>query len=336
VKAYEVREAIGLDGLVLNAERPDTQPRPHEIKIRVRAAALNYRDIGVIRGVYGYTKFPVIPLSDGAGEVVAVGEAVTGFKVGDRAISTFFQNWPSGRIPADASKYSLGGMADGMLAEYVCLPEGGAVHAPAHLSFEEAATLPVAALTAWHALIESGHLKAGDTVAMLGTGGVSIFALQFARMHGAQVFVTSSSDAKLERARALGAAAGINYRDRPEWDQDMIRLTGGTGVDHVVEVGGAGTLERSINAVRYGGTIYVIGAVAGRGQIDPRPINRKSIRLQGIHGGSREMFEAMNRALTTTALQPVIDRVFPFDETKAAYAHQISGAHFGKVVISLQ
>lgn len=335
MKAYEVHATNGLDGLVLNESRPEPQPRANEIKIRVRAAALNYRDIGVTRGVYGYTKFPVIPMSDGAGEVVAVGADVKRFKAGDRAISTFFQNWTSGRIPADASKHSLGGMADGMLAEFVCLPEHGAVKAPEHLSFEEAATLPVAALTAWHALVESGHLKAGETVALIGTGGVSCFGLQFAGMHGAQVLITSSSDAKLERAKALGASAGINYRSQPGWDQEMLKLTGGVGVDHVVEVGGPGTLERSMNAVRYGGTLYVIGAVGGRGQVDPRPINRKSIRLQGIHGGSLEMFEAMNRAVRSSGLRPVIDRVFPFAQAKAAYEHQIGGTHFGKVVISI-
>lgn len=335
MKAYEVHRTDGLDGLVLNVNRPEPEPRANEIKIRVRAAALNYRDIGVTRGVYGYTKFPVIPMSDGAGEVVAMGEDVKRFKVGDRAISTFFQNWSSGRIPADASKHSLGGMADGMLAEFVCLPEHGAIKAPEHLSFEEAATLPVAALTAWHALIESGHLKAGETVALIGTGGVSCFGLQFARLHGADVLITSSSDAKLERAKALGASAGINYRSQPDWDQEMLKFTGGMGVDHVVEVGGPGTLERSMNAVRYGGTIYVIGAVGGRGQVDPRPINRKSIRLQGIHGGSLEMFEAMNRAVRSSGLRPVIDRIFPFAQAKAAYQHQIGGTHFGKVVISI-
>lgn len=335
MKAYEIHATNGLDGLVLNSERPEPQPRASEIKIRVRAAALNYRDIGVTRGVYGYTKFPVIPMSDGAGEVVAVGPDVRRFKTGDRVISTFFQNWVSGRIPADASRHSLGGMADGMLAEYVCLPEQGAIRAPDHLSFEEAATLPVAALTAWHALIESGRLKAGETVLLLGTGGVSCFGLQFAAMHGAQVTMTSSSDAKLERAKSLGAATGINYRTTPEWDQEILRLTDGAGVDHIVEVGGPGTLERSMNAVRYAGSIYVIGAVGGRGQIDPRPINRKSIRLQGIHGGSLEMFEAMNRAIRLSGLRPIIDRVFPFAEAKAAYEHQISGAHFGKVVVSM-
>lgn len=335
MKAYEVREAIGLDGLVLNRDRAEPTPAPDQIFVRVHAASLNYRDFGVLRGIYGYTKFPLVPLSDGAGEVVRIGSAVTRFKPGDRVAGTYFQTWMSGAIPPDASKNSLGGNIDGMLAEYAVLPQQGAVAIPDHLSFEEASTLPVAALTAWNALIESGRIKAGETVVILGTGGVSIFALQFARMHSATVILTSSSDAKLERAKALGAAHLINYRATPDWDRDALALTGGVGADHVVEVGGAGTLEKSMNAVRPGGTISVIGAVAGAGQINPRTINRKSLTLRGIHVGSREMFTAMNRAIARAGLRPVIDRVFAFEDAKAAFAHQSGGAHFGKVVIKV-
>jgi NADPH:quinone reductase-like Zn-dependent oxidoreductase len=336
MKAYEVRQTIGLDGLVLNDARPDPQPAHGQILVRMRAASLNYRDHGVLKGTYGYTRLPVIPLCDGAGEVAAVGPGVTQFKVGDRVASTFFQTWSSGRIPADASKNSLGGQLDGVLAQYVALPEQGAIRIPDYLGFEEAATLPCAALTAWHALIEAGRLKAGETVAVLGTGGVSCFGLQLARLHGARVLVTSSSDAKLERAKALGADACINYRDTPEWDQEILKLTDGQGVDHVLEVGGPGTLERSMGAVRPGGTISVIGALGAAGAINPRMINRKSITLRGIHVGSREMFAAMNRALALARLRPAIDRVFSFADAKAAYAHQASGGHFGKIVITVE
>lgn len=334
MKAYEVTNTSGLDGLVLNADRPAPEPGYGQIAVRMRAASLNARDHGVTRGIYGYTKFPVIPLSDGAGEVTAVGPGVTGFKAGDRVASTFFQTWSSGRMPADASRNSLGGMLDGVLAEQVVLPEQGAIHIPDHLSFAEAATLPCAALTAWHALIEAGGLKAGETVAVLGTGGVACFAVQFAKMHQAKVFLTSSSDAKLERARALGADVTINYKATPDWDQEILKQTGGLGVDHVLEVGGPNTLEKSMAAVRPGGSIYVIGALAGAGQINPRMINRKAITLKGIHVGPRDMFANMNRAIAAAGLRPVIDKTFAFADARRAYEHQASGVHFGKIVIS--
>jgi NADPH:quinone reductase-like Zn-dependent oxidoreductase len=335
VRAYEVTNTSGLDGLVLNADRPTPEPGPGQIAVRMRAASLNARDHGVTRGIYGYTKFPVIPLSDGAGEVTAVGPGVTQFKPGDRVASTFFQTWSGGRMPADVSRNSLGGMLDGVLAEQVVLPQHGAIHVPDHLSFAEAATLPCAALTAWHALIEAGGLKAGETVAVLGTGGVSCFAVQFAKMHQAKVFLTSSSDVKLARAQALGADHTINYRATPDWDQEILKQTGGAGVDHVLEVGGPNTLEKSMAAVRPGGSIYVIGAVAGAGQINPRIINRKAITLKGIHVGPRDMFANMNRAIAATGLRPAIDQTFPFADAKRAYEYQASGAHFGKIVISV-
>ena len=335
MKAYEVREPAGLDGLVLNRDRPDPKPGPGQIVVRIRATALNYRDQGVIKGAYGYTKFPVIPLSDGAGEVAAIGPGVTQFKPGDRVASTFFVNWTGGRIPPNASHHSLGGMVDGVLAEFAVLNETGVIKIPDHLSFEEAATLPCAALTAWNALIETGQIKSGESVLILGTGGVACFALGFAKMHGAHVFITSSSDEKLARAKALGADVTINYACHPDWDQDVLHETGGEGVDHVLEVGGPSTLEKSMNAVRPGGSIYVIGALSGAGHINPRMINRKSLRLQGIHVGSREMFERMNGAIATAGFKPLIDRTFAFDDAKAAYLHQQSGEHFGKVVIVL-
>jgi NADPH:quinone reductase-like Zn-dependent oxidoreductase len=335
VKAYEVREATGLDGLALSRDRPEPKPGPGQIVVRIRAAALNYRDQGVLRGIYGYTKFPVIPLSDGAGEVVAIGSGVTQFQTGDRVASTFFVNWTGGVMPRDASRNSLGGMIDGALTEYTLLSETGAIKIPDHLDFEQAATLPCAALTAWNALVENGGIKAGDTVAILGTGGVSCFGIAFAKMHNAFVFLTSSSDDKLARGKTLGADKLLNYRAEPDWDQEILKQTDGAGVDHVLEVGGAGTLERSMNAVRPGGSIYVIGALAGAGSINPRMINRKAIQLRGIHVGSRDMFAAMNKAIDVAKLKPVIDRVFPFEEARGAYAHQQSGRHFGKIVISV-
>jgi len=257
------------------------------------------------------------------------------FKPGDRVTSTFFVNWTGGRILPDASRNSLGGMVDGVLADYALLNETGAIKIPDHLSFEEAATLPCAALTAWNAVVETAHIKAGESVAILGTGGVSCFALAFAKMHGAYAYLTSSSDEKLARGRALGADALINYRSQPDWDQDILKQTSGAGVDLVIEVGGAATLERSMNAVRPGGTICVIGALAGAGAINPRMINRKAIRLQGIHVGSRDMFAAMNKAVALQKLKPAIDRVFNFADAKEAYLYQQSGRHFGKIVISL-
>ena len=323
MKAYEVRETTGLEGLHLNAHRPEPVPGPSQIVVRMRAAALNYRDQGVIKGAYGYTKFPVIPLSDGAGEVVAIGPGVTQIKAGDRVCGTFFVNWIAGRIPADASKNSLGGMVDGVLTEYALLNETGAIKFPEHLSFEEAATLPCAALTAWHAVGE-GLLRRQHGL-----------ALAFAKMHGAVVIMTSSSDAKLARIKALGADMTVNYKTTPDWDQEVLKLTGGAGVDHIVEVGGPNTLAKSMLAIQPGGSIYVIGALGGSGAIDPRALHRKSIRLQGIHVGSRDMFAAMNRAIAQSKLKPVIDRVFDFADAKAAYLHQQSGGHLGKVVIAI-
>jgi NADPH:quinone reductase-like Zn-dependent oxidoreductase len=247
----------------------------------------------------------------------------------------FMQTWLAGDVTTAYAQSALGGALDGMLAEQMVLHEDGVVHVPEHLSYEEAATLPCAAVTAWQALVTKGGLKAGDTVLVQGTGGVSIFALQFATMTGARVIVTSSSDEKLERARQLGAAEVINYRTTPDWDQRVLELTGGAGVDQVVEVGGAGTLERSFRAVRVGGTVSLIGLLTGSGEINPMPVLMKSIRMQGIYVGSREMFESMNRAIAVHRMRPVIDRGFPFAEVRKALKHMESAAHFGKIVITL-
>lgn len=336
MKAYELKQAIGADGLVLTTERPEPEAGPGEVKIKVRATSLNFRDLLVASGRYPVgMNSSIIPLSDGAGEVVAVGAGVSRFRAGDRVAGTFFQGWSGGAVSADVTANALGGAVDGMLTEYVVLPEAGVIKTPPHLTFEEAATLPCAGLTAWNAVVETGRIRAGETVLLLGTGGVSMFALQFAKLHGAHVIIASSSDEKLARAKSLGADTLINYRTTPDWEQEVVKATGGRGVDIVVEVGGAGTLEKSIKAVRVGGFIAIIGVLSGAGQIDPRPIITRAIRLQGIYVGSGEMFAAMNRAVSEAALKPVIGRVFDFEEAKQAYEYQAGGSHFGKIVIKV-
>jgi NADPH:quinone reductase-like Zn-dependent oxidoreductase len=277
---------------------------------------------------------PRVPCSDGAGEVVAIGPGVTRVAVGDRVCGTFMQKWLAGRINDAVGRSTLGGDLDGMLAERVVLSEEGVVKFPAHLTYEEAATLPCAALTALNALAEGG-LRAGETVLLQGTGGVSIFALQLAKLFGARVLITSGSDEKLKRALDMGAAAGVNYRQNQDWDKWARSQTGSEGVDHVVEVGGAGTLERSCRAVRTGGHIALIGVLSGTGTVNPMPILMKSIRVRGIFVGSRAMFEEMNRAIELHKLRPVIDTTFSFDEFPRALTHLESGTHFGKIVVNV-
>jgi NADPH:quinone reductase-like Zn-dependent oxidoreductase len=305
------------------------------VLIKLRAASLNYRDLMVVKGLYNpKLPLPLIPFSDGVGEVVAVGEGVTRVKTGDRVAGIFFQKWLCGERTEVNAKSALGGDLDGLLAEYVVLHEDGVVHVPEHLTDEEVATLPCAAVTAWNALITSGGVKAGDTVLVQGTGGVSIFALQFAQLLGARVIATSSSNKKLERVRQLGASDGINYKETPDWDKQVKELTGGSGIDRVVEVGGAGTLTKSLRAVRIGGQISLIGVLTGgSGEISTAAILMKNVRVQGIYVGSREMFEAMNRAITLHKLRPIVDRVFPFEEVPEALRYMESGAHFGKICV---
>lgn len=333
MKTWLIDGGFGLERLRL-ADRAEPQPVHGQITVRIRAVSLNYRDLLVVKGQYNpKMPLPRIPCSDGAGEVIAVGPGVSRVKTGDRVAAIFMQKWLAGGITEAFSRSTLGGDFDGMLAEQVVLAEDGVVPVPEHLSFEEAATLPCAAVTAWHALIE-GNLKAGDTVLVMGTGGVSIFALQFARLTGARVFVTSSSDEKLQRALSMGAAAGLNYKTNPDWDK-WCRSQTGVGVDHVVEVGGAGTLEKSIRAVCTGGHIALIGVLTGGGTVNPLPLLMKNVNVRGIFVGSRSMFEEMNRAITANQLRPVVDRVFKFAEFPDALKHMESGSHFGKVVISV-
>jgi NADPH:quinone reductase-like Zn-dependent oxidoreductase len=312
-------------------ERPDPVAGPHDVIVRVHATSLNYRDHAVVVGQYfgGSASRDTIPLSDGAGEVTAIGSAVSRFKPGDRVAATFFQPGPQ--------TAALGSPLDGTLAEEVVLHEDGLVAIPDQLSYEEAACLPCAGVTAWHALFRAGRpLKAGDTALVLGTGGVSIAALQFALAAGARVIATSSSDDKASRATALGASDVVNYQRTPEWDQEVRRLTSGRGVDCVVEIGGAGTLARSMRSLARGGKISLIGFLAGRdGDTNPTPLMMVGGSLHGIFVGDREMFEEMNRAIGVNRIRPVIDRVFPFEDAPAAYRYQASRAFVGKIVITL-
>ena len=335
MKAYELQATGSLDGLKW-VDRPEPVAAHGEIVVCVQAASLNYRDLLVMQGAYGRATLPLTPLSDGAGEVVAIGAGVTRWQPGDRVMGTFFPNWLSGPIDSDVMQAARGGgSTHGMLSEFVVFSEHGAVRVPEHLSFEEAATLPCAALTAWNALVEQGRVQAGETVVLLGTGGVSLFGLQIAKLHGARTIITSSSDEKLARATTLGADATINYRTTPDWEKKVLELTGGHGADHILEVGGAGTFAKSLRATRVGGHVALIGVLAGvASELRVTDILMKSLRVTGIYVGSRAMFESLNRAVTQHQLKPVIDRVLPFAEASAAYEHLQSGTHFGKVVIS--
>lgn len=321
MKAWQLQDEWSIDKLRL-VERPDPQPGPGQVLLRMKAASLNYRDLVVPRRGYGAQtgELPLVPVSDGVGEVIAAGTGVTRVAVGERVCPTFFQ----------ADGWSLGGPHDGVMQQLMLLEESGVCKVPEHLSDEEAATLPCAALTAWSAIVVEGRTRPGDTVLVQGTGGVSLFALQFARLCGARVAVVSGSDAKLGRARGLGAERGINYRTTPEWSREL------RGVDLVLEIGGAQSMAQSVRAVRAGGIVCLIGVVSGAAaELPLGPVVTRRVRLQGITVGTREDFEAMLRAVAQHRLRPVVDRVFGFDELRAALGYLASGAHFGKVCLRI-
>ncbi|MBN2193450.1 MAG: NAD(P)-dependent alcohol dehydrogenase [Polyangiaceae bacterium] len=335
MRIIEIGERFGLEQL---RERtvPDPEPGPGEVRLRMRAASLNHRDLLMIRGRYNPRQpLPLVPLSDGVGVVDRLGTGVDGLCLGDRVCPALLPTWPAGEPDRAALRRGLGGPLPGVACEFVIARPEQVVPIPEHLGDFGAATLPCAALTAWTALVSHGRLRAGDRVLVLGTGGVSVFALQFARLAGARVCVTSSDQQKLERACALGAERGMNYLTEPAWGE-AVRLWSEGGVDHVVEVGGAGTLAQSLRAVRVGGTISVIGVLAGTAtQLDVLPILMNQVRLQGIFGGSRASFVEMNRAIAASRLVPVVDTVYPFgvEGLKAALGHLESGRHFGKIVL---
>jgi alcohol dehydrogenase len=336
MKAYHIDRFGNVGGIVLRSSE-DPRPRPKEVLMRVRASSLNYRDLMVLKGGgRGPTKNRVVPLSDGAGEVAVIGEGVTRVKVGDRIAGCFHPRWFGGPIKPDYLADRIGANLDGMLAQYAVLNEEALVHVPSHLSFEEAATLPCAAVTAWVALTGHRRVTAGDTVLTQGSGGVSVFALQLAQILGARVIATTSTSEKAGRLKALGACEVINYTETPDWDVKARELTDGRGVDCVVEIGGPGTIAMSLKALAVGGHVSLIGASlsqSGAG-LDPLLLTGRGITLGSISVGSRADFEAMNRAIAMHRLRPVIDRTFPFAEAKEAYRHFEGRGHFGKVVIT--
>jgi|SRR5579871_1298035 len=336
MRAWQIEGAFGFD----NLQQVELTPSPimdNEIRVKIHACSLNFRDLMVIKGQYNpKQKLPLIPLSDGAGEVIEVGPLVTSFKTGDRVCGTFSQTWCHGLPTADCMRTTLGSPLDGMLQESRIFKEEGLVKFPDYLSFEEAATLPCAALTAFNAIAHQSNLRPGDTVLLEGTGGVSLFALQFAHAFKMKSIIISSSQEKLAKAKEMRADHCINYTENTEWQNQVLEYTQGLGVDAVVEVGGAQTLGRAISSVKKGGTVCVIGVLSGSGNsIDLRPLLMNNIRLQGIFVGPKTLFLAMNRVLSHAKIHPVIDRVFSFNETPKALAYLESAHHFGKVCIKV-
>jgi NADPH:quinone reductase-like Zn-dependent oxidoreductase len=335
VKAFTTR-GDGIDALS-RANRATPSPGDREIVVTMRAAALNYRDLLVVNGRGGWKPpEPRIPLSDGAGVVSAIGAGVTRWRVGDRVAGIFLPRWLDGELTTEKGIGAIGGSAvDGVLAEQRVFSDQAVVRIPDHLTDIEAATLPVAAVTAWHALTRPGEPKRGEWVLIEGTGGVSLFALQFAHAMGARAIVISSTDEKLERARQVGATVAINYRDNPAWETKVAAATGGKGVDRVIEVVGGANLNRALDVVRVSGAISFIGLLAGlSAPIETFRFVEKNVVIHGIETGSREMFDALNRFIGAHALRPVVDRVFPFEEFPDAMRHLERGAHFGKIVVA--
>ena len=333
MKSFEIRD-FGIENLTLvDCDVP--RPGPREVLVRITAASLNYRDYKVVTGTYNpKLRRPMVPLSDCAGIVEVLGPGVIRFKAGDHVTACFMQKWIDGPPTREKSNSALGGAVDGIAREYAVFDEEGLVPMANGLSDEEAAALPCAAVTAWHALFEHTPAAPGDTVLIQGTGGVSTFALLFARAAGLRVILTSSSDEKIARARELGADETINYRQIPDWEKQARKLTDGLGVDHVIEVGGSDTLPKSLAAVRMGGAVSVIGVLSGNAStVSPVSILMNSVRVQGIYVGSRVMFERMNRAIEFHRIKPVIDKVFPWTELPDALRYLESQAHFGKICL---
>lgn len=333
MKVWEIQNAYGIENLRV-ADRAEPTPGPGQIVVDMRSASLNYRDLLTVIGYGGGYPLPLIPFSDGAGEVAAVGAGVTRVSVGDKVCPLFFQSWLSGPVTAESRNKPLGGPLSGVLQQKMLLNADGVSKFPAHLSFEEAATLPCAGLTAWRAIAIEAAVGPGDTVLVQGTGGVSIFALQFAKARGATVIATSSSDEKLERARKLGADHTINYKKTEDWGRVAREMTSGRGVDLVVEVGGENTLSQSFEAARVGGSIVVIGVLGGFSSPVMIPVVfGKNLHIHGISVGSREQFDDMAAHIAKWKLKPVVDKTFPFADVPDALRLMQAGGHFGKIAI---
>ena len=336
MRALKVEAPWGIDAIQV-VETPDPTPGPGEVLVRMRAVSLNYRDMLMVAGMYG--RMPsgtgaITPFSDGCGIVEAVGPGVTRMQPGDRVATMFFQRWISGPPNLDKLSSSLGSPIPGAGRELAVFSQEGLSKVPGFLTDQQVATLPCAALTAWRALFEDGDLRPGDTVVLQGTGGVSIFGLQFAHAAGLRTLITSSSDGKLERAKALGADHLVNYRQTPEWSGPVREATAGVGADLIIEVGGGGTIEQSMKAIRIGGHVAIVGVVAGLGgPFNTAALIGNSVKVQGLSVGSRDMFEAMCRFMELKRIEPVVDKVFPWTEAKAAFAAMQSGEHFGKIVL---
>ncbi len=335
MRAWQIVGGFGLDKLKMN-EVPEAKLGSNQVRIKMHACSLNYRDLMVIKGWYNPKQsLPLVPVSDGAGEIIEVGNQVKDFKVGDRVCGTFSQDWDFGISNEKAQANTLGSPFDGMLSESIVLNEQGVVKFPSFLNFAEASTLPCAALTAFNALTQESSFNPGDTVLLEGTGGVSLFALQFAKAMNLNTIITSSSNDKLGQAKKLGATHTINYRQHEEWQEEVMKITQGQGVDGVVEVGGAKTINKALSCLKRGGVMTVIGILSGTSEaIDLRPILMRQLRIHGVFVGSKALFMSMNRVIEHAQIKPVIDKCFDFKDASAAFTHLESGAHFGKVVIT--